>query len=103
MNSLRDRLQRAQQNHEAVGHFNVSDLVVLKAVFAAAQELNVPVIVGLSEGEREFVGTGQIAAFVRNLREEYDFHERGAHSRRRCLVGRYGCARAGEGNRLGRQ
>jgi len=73
MNSLRDRLQRAQQNHEAVGHFNVSDLVVLKAVFAAAQELKVPVIVGLSEGEREFVGIRQIAAFVRSLRQEYDF------------------------------
>ena len=73
MNSLRDRLQQAQQSHQAVGHFNVSDLVALKAVFLAAQELKVPVIVGLSEGEREFVGTRQIAAFVRSLREEYDF------------------------------
>jgi fructose-bisphosphate aldolase, class II len=73
MNFMRDRLQRAQQNHQAIGHFNISDLVALKAVFAAAQELTVPVIVGLSEGEREFVGTRQIAAFVRSLREEYDF------------------------------
>jgi len=45
----------------------------VKAVFAAAGELNVPVLVGLSEGEREFVGTRQIAAFVRSLREEFDF------------------------------
>jgi hypothetical protein len=52
---LRDLLQEAQQNAVAVGHFNVSDLVLLKAVFAAARELNVPVLVGLSEGEREFV------------------------------------------------
>jgi ketose-bisphosphate aldolase len=73
MNTLRDRLQQAQQDHRAIGHFNISDLVALKAVFAAAQELDVPVIVGLSEGEREFVGTRQIAAFVRSLREEYDF------------------------------
>jgi fructose-bisphosphate aldolase, class II len=73
MTSLRDRLQQAQQNHQAIGHFNISDLVALKAVFAAARELKVPVIVGLSEGEREFVGTRQIAAFVRSLREEYDF------------------------------
>lgn len=73
MNFLRERLQRAQQSHQAIGHFNISDLVALKAVFAAAQELRVPVIVGLSEGEREFVGTRQIAAFVRSLREEYDF------------------------------
>jgi fructose-bisphosphate aldolase class II len=73
MNSLRDCLQRAQQSHQAIGHFNISDLVALKAVFAAAQELQVPVIVGLSEGEREFVGTRQIAALVRSLREEFDF------------------------------
>jgi len=73
MNSLRDCLQQAQQSHRAIGHFNISDLVALKAVFAAAQELKVPVIVGLSEGEREFVGTRQIAAFVRSLRDEFEF------------------------------
>ena len=32
-----------------------------------------PVLVGLSEGEREFVGVRQIAAFVRSLREEFDY------------------------------
>jgi fructose-bisphosphate aldolase class II len=48
-------------------------LVLLKAVFTAARELNVPVLVGLSEGEREFVGTAQIAAFVRSLRDEFAF------------------------------
>src|SRR5713101_939476 len=73
MRQLRDLLQETQQNSMAIGHFNVSDLVLLKAVFAAARELNVPVVVGLSEGEREFVRTRQIAAFVRNLREELDF------------------------------
>src|SRR6202042_1162080 len=35
--------------------------------------LGVPVLVGLSEGERDFVGTRQIAAFVRSLREEFDY------------------------------
>lgn len=73
MNSLRDHLRDAQQNGVAIGHFNISDLAILKAVFTAARELNVPVLVGLSEGEREFVGTRQIAAFVRSLREEFDF------------------------------
>lgn len=73
MRQLRDLLQEAQQNGVAIGHFNVSDLVLLKAVFAAAREVNVPVLVGLSEGEREFLGTRQIAALVRSLREEFDF------------------------------
>jgi fructose-bisphosphate aldolase, class II len=73
MHSLRDILKKAQETKVAIGHFNVSDLVLLKAVFAAARELNVPVLVGLSEGERGFVGTRQIAAFVRSLREEFGF------------------------------
>jgi fructose-bisphosphate aldolase, class II len=52
--------------------FHVADWVLLKAVVAAGQELKVPVVVGASEGEREFIGVQQIAALVRSLREEYD-------------------------------
>jgi len=72
MQKLKDVLQNAQQNHAAIGHFNVSDLALLKAVFTAAQELGVPVIVGASEGERAFMGVRQIAALVKSLRDEYD-------------------------------
>ena len=72
MHTLKATLTDAQQRGVAIGHFNVSDLVLLKAVFAAAQELKVPVIVGASEGERSFMGVSQIAALVRSLREEYD-------------------------------
>src|ERR1700677_2592017 len=70
MQQLRNQLEEAQRNGVAVGHFNISDLTLLKAVYAAAQELKVPVIVGASEGERAFLGVAQIAALVRSLREE---------------------------------
>jgi fructose-bisphosphate aldolase class II len=70
MQQLRNQLEEAQSNGVAVGHFNISDLTLLKAVYAAAQELKVPVIVGASEGERAFLGVAQIAALVRSLREE---------------------------------
>ena len=73
MDSLRDLLKKSQDAGVAIGHFNISDLVLLKAVFTAARGLNLPVLVGLSEGERAFVGTRPIAAFVRSLREEFDF------------------------------
>jgi fructose-bisphosphate aldolase, class II len=73
MHDLRAVLKRAEQETVAVGHFNISDLVLLKAVFAAARELNVPVMVGASDGEREFMGVRQLAALVRTLREEFDF------------------------------
>jgi fructose-bisphosphate aldolase class II len=70
MQQLRNQLEEAQSNGVAIGHFNISDLTLLKAVYAAAQELKVPVIVGASEGERAFLGVAQIAALVKSLREE---------------------------------
>jgi fructose-bisphosphate aldolase, class II len=73
MKSLREVLQQADTEKVGIGHFNVSDLTTLKAVFEAARGLNVPVIVGLSEGEREFFGVRQAAAMVKSLRDEYDF------------------------------
>jgi fructose/tagatose bisphosphate aldolase len=73
MQTLRDVLSHAGKRGAAVGHFNVADLVLLKAVFGAAQDLNVPVIVGASEGERDFIGVHQIAAVVKSLRDEFDF------------------------------
>src|SRR5579862_8340416 len=73
MKPLRQILSEADQQKVAVGHFNISDLVALKAVNLAARELNVPVLVGVSEGERDFIGVHQIAALVRSIREESSF------------------------------
>jgi fructose-bisphosphate aldolase class II len=73
MDTLRKILEQAETNGVAIGHFNISDLVTLKAVFEAARDLNVPVIVGASEGERQFTGVRQISAMVKSLREEYNF------------------------------
>jgi fructose-bisphosphate aldolase, class II len=73
MQTLLDVLNHAGKQGVAVGHFNVSDLVLLKAVFGAAQDLNMPVMVGASEGERRFIGVHQIAALVKSLRDEFDF------------------------------
>ena len=73
MKKLIEVVQDAGRNRVAIGHFNIADLVLLKGIFEAARELNVPVIVGASEGEREFAGTRQLAALVRSLREEFDY------------------------------
>jgi fructose-bisphosphate aldolase class II len=73
VSELKSLLEKAQSNGVAVGHFNISDWILLRAIFAAAQELKVPVIVGTSEGERAFLGVTQVAALVSSLREEYGF------------------------------
>jgi len=70
MTTLRKVLQTAQRSQGAVGHFNSSDLLTLRAVVTSARELAVPVMVGVSEGERAFVGVRQAAALVRTYREE---------------------------------
>ena len=73
MHSLSKLLEQSQTSGVAIGHFNVSDLVLLKAVVSSALELQVPVMVGVSEGERQFIGTRQISALVHSFRDEFDF------------------------------
>jgi fructose/tagatose bisphosphate aldolase len=65
MVTLHEVLKQAETEGVAVGHFNVSDLVTLKAVFESARDQNVPVIVGVSEGERQFLGVRQISIWSR--------------------------------------
>jgi fructose-bisphosphate aldolase class II len=68
--TLRDVLTQLEKEGAGLGHFNVSDLVTLKAVVAAGDETGLPVLVGASEGERDFFGTRPLAALVKSLREE---------------------------------
>jgi ketose-bisphosphate aldolase len=70
MKDLLATYRDAEKKGVAVGHFNVSDLTALKAVVAAAEELNVPVVIGASEGERKFLGDHQLAALVKSVRDE---------------------------------
>jgi fructose-bisphosphate aldolase class II len=73
MKTLREALTQAESSGVAIGHFNISDYVALKAIFEAARDLGVPVVIGVSEGERQFLGVRQVAAMIRSLREEYNF------------------------------
>jgi fructose-bisphosphate aldolase, class II len=71
--SLRETVQEAEEKGVAVGHFNISDTEGLNAIFDSAQSLNVPVIIGVSEGEREFIGVKQVVALVKSLRDEHNY------------------------------
>lgn len=73
MKNLREYLEEAKQNKTAIGHFNISDIAALRAIFEVAQELQLPIIIGVSEGEREFIGVRQAAALVKSLRDEYNY------------------------------
>lgn len=73
MKTLREYIADAEAQKIAIGHFNISNLEALHAIFNAARELDVPVIIGTSEGEREFVGVHEAVALVRTLREKYNY------------------------------
>ncbi|MEK7195751.1 MAG: class II fructose-bisphosphate aldolase [Patescibacteria group bacterium] len=71
MQTLKKIIAEAEVKKIAIGHFNVSDIAALKGIVRAAEELKVPVIIGLSEGERNFFGIEEAALIVRNLREKH--------------------------------
>ena len=73
MKTLKQIIQEADNGKIAIGHFNISNIEGLWGIFNGAKELNVPVIIGASEGERKFFGTKQIVAVVKSLREEFDY------------------------------
>jgi fructose-bisphosphate aldolase, class II len=70
MRRLIEVLKEGQRKQIAVGHFNFSELVAFKAVVDAALKLKVPVMLGVSEGERDFVGVRQASALVASVRDE---------------------------------
>ena len=70
--SLSEILLRAQKNNRAIGHFNISNLEQLRAIMEAAKNLRCPIMIGLSEGERKFVGLRQVVALVKAFKEEYE-------------------------------
>ena len=54
MQTLREAIDEYKKAGKAIGHFNFSDSNQLKAIAEAGKETGLPVIAGLSEGERDF-------------------------------------------------
>jgi len=68
--TLREHIESAKAKKTAIGHFNVSTLDGIWAIADAARELRLPVIVGVSEGERDYVGVREAVAIVKAIRDE---------------------------------
>ena len=73
MKTLKECVAEALEKKVAIGHFNISNTEAFWGVFRAAQSLNVPIIIGVSEGERDFIGIPQVAAIVKSTREQYNY------------------------------
>lgn len=68
--NLNEILKRATNEHWAVGHFNISNIEQLHAILNAAKNLKSPVMIGLSEGERDAFGLNQAVAVIESFKKE---------------------------------
>lgn len=69
--AAKEMLDKAKAGHYAVGHFNINNLEWTKSILAVAQELNSPVILGVSEGAGKYMtGYKTVAAMVKAMVEE---------------------------------
>lgn len=69
--SAKEMLQKAKAGKYAVGQFNINNLEWTKAVLATAQEMNSPVILGVSEGAGKYMtGFKTVANMVNGMLEE---------------------------------
>ena len=69
--SAKEMLDKAKAGHYAVGQFNINNLEWTKSILATAQELNSPVILGVSEGAGKYMtGFKTVAAMVKAMIEE---------------------------------
>jgi fructose-bisphosphate aldolase class II len=79
MKSLREYITEAENKGVAIGHFNISNLEALHGIYNGAKKLSnktgelLPVIIGVSEGEENFVGLDMVYDMVHSIRDEHNY------------------------------
>ncbi|MDD3251316.1 MAG: class II fructose-1,6-bisphosphate aldolase [Lachnospiraceae bacterium] len=69
--SATEMLKKAKEGHYAVGQFNINNLEWTKAILAASQELNSPVILGVSEGAGKYMtGYHAVVGMVNGIMQD---------------------------------
>ena len=69
--SAKEMLEKAKAGHYAVGQFNINNLEWTKSILSVAQEMNSPVILGVSEGAGKYMtGYKTVVGMVKGMLEE---------------------------------
>ena len=71
--SAKEMLEKAKAGHYAVGQFNINNLEWTKSILSVAQEMNSPVILGVSEGAGKYMGgyhavVGMVNGLIEDLK-----------------------------------
>ena len=76
--NAKEMLTKAKAGHYAVGQFNINNLEWTKSILLTAQELNSPVILGVSEGAGKYMcGYKTVVGMVNGMLEELNRHDFG--------------------------
>ncbi len=68
--NVREMMKKAEQEHYAVGHFNINNLEWTKCILQVAEETRTPVILGVSEGAVKYMcGFKVVATMVKAMVE----------------------------------
>lgn len=79
MKTLRECIKEAEEKGIAIGHFNISNIEALHGIYNAVKKLSIesnyqiPVIIGVSEGEEEFIGRNEVAVLIKEIREKDNY------------------------------
>ena len=70
--NFKEMLGKAKQEHYAVPHFNINNLEWAKYILEQCQAMNIPVILGVSEGAAKYMGgfnaiTGMVKGLLKDL------------------------------------
>lgn len=68
--TYKETIADALKRGVAIGHFNISNIEGFWAVVNASKKLDVPVIIGVSEGERDWIGVKEVKAMVDIVKAE---------------------------------
>ena len=68
--SAKEMIEKAHEGHYAIGAFNINNMEWTKAILAACQQANSPVILQVSEGAAKYMcGFKQCADMVKNIHD----------------------------------
>lgn len=68
--SAKEMIEKAHEGHYAIGAFNINNMEWTKAILAACQQANTPVILQVSEGAAKYMcGFKQCADMVKNIHD----------------------------------
>jgi len=66
-----EAIKKAEDQGKAIGHFNIANLEMLKAISHVAEKYDTQLIVGTSEGERDFLGIHHSVDLIKSYNKEH--------------------------------